>query len=42
MDPDTNADPVPGHFFKVYWNFLIKQNFQIFGFISFAYFYPKT
>ena len=30
------------HFFKIYWNFLTKQNFQIFGFIFFAYFYPKT
>ena len=27
---------------KIYWICLTKNNFQIFGFIFFAYFYPKT
>ena len=37
MDPDPN----PGHFL-IYWIFLTIDNFQIFCFIFFAYFYPKT
>ena len=28
-----DPDPDPGHFCKIYWNFLTKQNFQIFAFI---------
>ena len=31
-----------GHFFKIYGIFLTKNNFQIFRFICFAYFYSKT
>ena len=38
MDPD----PDPGYFFKIYWIFLTKQNFEIFCLIFFAYFYVKT
>ena len=32
-------DPYPGHFFKIYRIFLTKNNFQIFCFIFFAYFF---
>jgi len=35
-------DPDPGHFFKIYWIFLSKNNYQIFCYIFFAYFYSKT
>ena len=43
-DPDPNPDPNPdpGYFFKIYWIFLTKQNFQIFCLTFFAYFYAKT
>ena len=40
MDPDP--DPDPGYFLKIYWIFLIKQNFQICCLIFFAYLYVKT
>ena len=33
MNPDPNSDPDPGHFIKIYWFFLTKNNFQIFCFI---------
>ena len=33
MDPDPNPDPDPGHFYKIYWIFVTKNNFQIFCFI---------
>ena len=39
---DLDPDPDPGYFFKIYWIFLTKQNFQIFCLIFFAYFYAKT
>ena len=43
LDPHwKKTDPDPGHYFKIYWIFLTKNNFQIFCFIFFAYFYPKT
>jgi len=35
-------DPDPGHFFKIWWIFITKNNFQMFCFIFFACFYPKT
>ena len=38
MDPDPDS----GHFYKIYWIILTKNNFQIFCFISFEIFYPKT
>ena len=34
--------PDPGHFFKIYWIFLTKNNFQLLVLFFFAYFYPKT
>jgi len=43
LDPHwKKMDPDPGHFFKIYLIFLTKNNFQIFCFIFFANFYPKT
>ena len=43
LDPHREKmDPDPGHFFKIYWIFLTKNNFQIFCFIFFRLFYPKT
>ena len=31
--PWKKMDPDPGHFFKIYWIFLTKKNFQIFIYI---------
>ena len=42
LDPDwkeIDPDPDPDYFFKIYWIFLTKQNFQICFLICFAYFY---
>ena len=38
MEPYPNPDL--GHFFKIYWIFLTKNNYKILFFL--AYFYPKT
>ena len=35
-------DPDPGHFFKIHWIFWTKDNFQIFCYFFFVYFYPNT
>ena len=39
VDPDPNPDPA--YFFKIYWNFLTKLNFQIFVFFFLLIFMLK-
>ena len=42
MNPESDPNPDPRYFFKIYWIILTKQNFLFFVLFLFEYFYAKT